>query len=502
MSSEPAGPPGPMPPPPEAEAAPAGLEPVAGERRLHPAGIVVLAVRALRGLVLPLAILILGGSLGAGGGPGWRTLAYGAAGVVVAVAIGVAGWLTTRWSVSDSAIRVRTGVLSRRRTDVPLTRVQSLDTLHGPLQRLFRVQGVQVQTAGAGRAAEIVLSALPAADVERLRAAVRGGAAAAGTERAAEPPPLAERTLTRSALLVAALTSGQLGVVAGALAAVSQVFDDLPLARLALVPDTAIEWVLAGAGLLLGAWLLSILGAIVAFAGFTVSRDAHRLRIRRGLLNRRDATVPLARLQAVLVVEGLLRRPFGLAAVRVEVAGYAQEPAAAQTLFPLLRREEVPAFLEQLVPGLADGLGGLVPPPRRALRRYALPGALAGLLAGIALCFVPPFLWPWPLLLALPGAAHGWLRWRATGWRLRDGRLAIRSRRLARVTVLAPAARLQQHALRQTLLQRRARLADVTVRIGAGTGAAVRHVEAADAGRLFDTLAQRGAGAANVNGGR
>ena len=49
---------------------------------------------------------------------------------------------------------------------------------------------------------------------------------------------------------------------------------------------------------------------------------------------RRAASMPLARVHAVDVMESLLRRPFGLASVRVETAGYRSEAAAAQTLLP------------------------------------------------------------------------------------------------------------------------------------------------------------------------
>ena len=116
----------------------------------------------------------------------------------------------------------------------------------------------------------------------------------------------------------------------------------------------------------------------MAFAGFTVTRDGDRLRIRRGLLQRSETAVPVRRIHGVRVVEGLLRRPFGLAALRVEVAGYAAEAAAARTLFPLVRRKDIEPFLAELLPELADDPGDLAPPPRRAARRYVLPGTLVG----------------------------------------------------------------------------------------------------------------------------
>jgi putative membrane protein len=462
-------------------------------RRLHPAGIAVLGVGSLRELALPLGIAFVATVFGSGSGhPTLRAVVYAGIGAAIAVLAGYLRWMTTRWSVGAGTIRLRTGVLSEKVTDIPLGRIQAIDTVHGPLQRVFGVRGVQVQTAGGGRKGEITLPAVGPADVDLLRAAVRRH----GEPDAAEPAPLAERRLGRQRLLVAALTAGQVGVLLPLLAAVPQLGEELwgndietaGREGLRLVPESAPEWMLAGLGLLLLAWLLSTAGELFAFAGFTITRDEDRLRVRRGLLARREATVPIARVQAVRVVEGVLRQPFGLATVHVEVAGYAKEAAAAQTLFPLLRRAEVEPFLAALLPELADGIDGLAGAPRRALRRYLLPPTALLLALGATAGVAFPGAAPWPLLAALPAAGYGLARWRAAGWRIEDRRLAVRFRRLARITVLAPAARLQEHGVRQTVLQRRAGLADVEVRVGAGTRGRVRHLDARVAGRVFDAL--------------
>ena len=466
-------------------------------RRLHPAGIAVLAVGALRDLALPLGLALAGTVLGAGGGePLGRALIFGLLGALAAAAAGLLKWLTTRWSVQDGTVRLRTGILSTRQVDVPLSRVQAFDTVRGPLQRLFGVRGVQVQTAGGGRAGEIMLPAVTSADVERLGAALGARVTSASHAVQASPAPAVERRLSRSRLLLAALTAGQIGVILPALAVLPQLLGevwggDLETAGrdgVRIAPDSPMEWALAAVGLLLLAWLLSSAGALLAFAGFTIARDGERLRVHRGLLARREATVPVARVQAVRVVEGVLRQPFGLVTLRAEVAGYAKEAAAAQTLFPLLRRAEVEPFLSALLPELADGLDPVQPVPRRALRRYVVPLTAGWLAIGAASCLLLPATAPWALLAAVPAAALGTARWRAAGWRIRDGRVAVRSLWLARVTVLAPAARLQQHGVRQTVLQRRAGLADLELRVGASTRGRVRHLDAAVAARAFDAL--------------
>jgi putative membrane protein len=233
------------------------------------------------------------------------------------------------------------------------------------------------------------------------------------------------------------------------------------------------------------AWLLSTLGAVVAFGGFTVTRDGDRLRIRRGVVQRSEATVPVRRVRAVRVVEGVFRRPFGLAALTVEVTGYADEASAARTLFPLVRVRDVQAFLDEFLPELADDPRGLTPPPPRAARRYLLPPALAGVAVTIGAWFVVGAFAP---LALVAGAAYGHARWRAAAWRLADGRLAVRSMLLARTTVLAPARFRESHTIAQNLFQRRADLADLEVAFGKQTTARIRHLEAADARAAWSAL--------------
>lgn len=296
--------------------------------RLHPAGIAILGLRALREAALPAAIGLVA-TVGGGGMDSrtlWRALAFAGVAAAVAAVAGFVAWRTVRYAVSDTAITARRGVLSVKETVVPLERVQALDTVQGPLQRIFGVTAVHVQPAGGAREGEIVLEALSAPALAELRRLV----GSPGGERTA---PDATWRLGTARLLVAAATAGQLGVVLSVLAGASQGLDDLFGADLRsrtgltrLVPGDAVELVLAAVGLLGLAWLLSIAGAIVAFAGFTATREGDRVLIRRGLFARREASVPLARVQAVTVLEGVLRQPFGLATLRVETAATRPRP--------------------------------------------------------------------------------------------------------------------------------------------------------------------------------
>jgi putative membrane protein len=462
------------------------------ERRLHRAAVAVYSADALRNFAFPLVVIIgatlLGGKLDVRGLV--QALIYGGIGMVVALASGTVRWMTTRYGVAGGVIEHRTGWLRVRRTHVPVERVEALDIHQGPIQRLFGVVSVDVQTGAAGKGGEIALPAVGRDDLRALRDAV----AARRPDALAAPdaPPGPTRRLAAGDLALAALTAAQLGIVVPALAAAFQVAQQLSTPRAGeqeaqrLVPHSAGAWILAVAALVVVAWALSALGAFVAFAGFSVTRDGDRLRIRRGLVARSDATVTVRRVRAVRVVEGPFRRPFGLAALYIEVTGYAKEASAARTLFPLLRLSEVPGFLADLLPELADDPRGLARPPRRAARRYLLWPTLAGLAAGAVAWAAGAT--AWPLAATLLGLAYGWTSWRGAAWRLRDGRLAVRRAALARTTVLAPARYRESQTVSQSLFQRRAGLASLHVEFGKRTDARIRHLEAGEALAAWEAL--------------
>ncbi|MBD0280790.1 MAG: PH domain-containing protein [Thermoleophilaceae bacterium] len=453
-------------------------------RRLHPAEIALAALDSLRELLVAAVIGVL-----VGGGSGRMSpllgLVVGLGGVGVTVAAGYVRWMNTTYRVSGDALHFRRGVLSPDETTIPIARIQAIDATQGPIQRLFGVHELHVQTAGGGSGGEIVLRAVSDLAGRELR------------EVAGLPEPthvdLPEWRLGAGGLLVTALTAPQIGVIVPVIAGLTAAGDDLLFGRsgerlLDRLPTDPGGIALVAAALAGAAFVLSFIGAIVAFGGFVLVRDGERLRIRRGVLQRRAASIPLGRVHAVDIVEGVLRRPFGLASIRMETAGYRSEPAVAQVLVPLLRVGDAGKVLREFVPGLALEPRALQRPPGRARRRYVQLPVLAGAIVGAAVTAVWPAAWPVIPALAILGAAEGVLRWRAAGWRLDGARIVIRQRLLARRTLVARADRLQEHGLSVSPLQRRGRLASFQVAVGSGRRGRVRHLDRNIARELFERL--------------
>jgi len=101
--------------------------------------------------------------------PSWISL------VTAAVVLGgLVVWLTAipeiqyrrwRWEVADEEIRLQTGLIVRRRTVIPMVRVQHVDTSQGPIMGALGLSDVHVWTAAGSHA----IPALAEDDAQRLR---------------------------------------------------------------------------------------------------------------------------------------------------------------------------------------------------------------------------------------------------------------------------------------------------------------------------------------------
>ena len=80
-----------------------------------------------------------------------------ALGTVVFVVVGpLWRYRVHRWDISPQAVYTRSGWLVQERRIAPISRVQTVDTYRGPLDRLFGLANVTVTTASSAGAVRIV----------------------------------------------------------------------------------------------------------------------------------------------------------------------------------------------------------------------------------------------------------------------------------------------------------------------------------------------------------
>ncbi|WP_454195340.1 PH domain-containing protein [Nocardia sp. Marseille-Q1738] len=115
---------------------------------------------------------------------GWQLGIFLVTLALAALNIGVVPWwryAVHRWEVTDEAVYTRVGWLSQESRVAPISRVQTVDTERGPLERLLGLATVTVTTASSAGAVQISALDLPVAEetvtrLTRIAAQHRGDA--------------------------------------------------------------------------------------------------------------------------------------------------------------------------------------------------------------------------------------------------------------------------------------------------------------------------------------
>jgi putative membrane protein len=427
-------------------------------KKLHPAAIAVWFLDDARRFILGLVAIVIarGGNVA----------------VIVSVAVlgltvfEVLRYLRFTYRIEGNTLVVEGGLLRRFRRALPLARIQSVDVVQKLRHRILGVVELRIETAG-GSSTEAPLVAVTPEEAGRLRPLLLTEDEVASD--GAEPPALV--VLTPVDLIVAALTGGRVAVVAVLFGYAQEVLSDELLASLASRAEDALRSAfLATALAILGVVVIVLTASVIAttfvYWNFTVRRQGTRLIVDRGLLDRRRATIPLRRVQAVQLKENPLRRILNKAALTSITAGYSpsnEERQETSMLLPIGRRDQA-----LWLAGLALDLPS---PPDRPLQRAPRGALLHRLveavtlvapLVAIALVLLGPQ-GLWSLVLLVPLAAVAWFSYRALGFRLDSDYLAVQSGVFNRQTTIIPRANVQHLSLSRGPLQRALDLASLRV---------------------------------------
>ncbi|MFD7458567.1 MULTISPECIES: PH domain-containing protein [unclassified Streptomyces] len=412
------------------------------ERRLHP-------VTPLRRAWAPVAVLL-----------GWAahdpdqaqrqlarltttTLLIALAVLIPAAALyGFLTWWFTHFAVTETELRIRTGLIFRRTAHIRLERIQAVDVTQPLLARVAGVAKLRLDVVGTGKKDELAF--LGQSEARALRAELLARAAGFAPETAHEVGEAPARQLLRVPPGVLALSLLLTGAAWGSLAAA------LVVPPVLWFTTHNLWTVLATALPLLGAAGATSVGRFVADYDWTVAESPDGLRVDRGLLDRVHETVPPGRVQSVRIVEPLLWRRRGWVRVELDVAG-----SSNSALLPVAPREVAESLVERVLPGVTVPRGPeLSGSPRRAGR--CLP------------------LW-----------------WRGYGFTVTDAVFAARRGLLGRSLALVPHAKVQSVRLTQGPWERVWGLADVRVDTGAGHTVTARLRDAEEAARLLREQAER-----------
>lgn len=448
-------------------------------KRLHPITAIINCLKLIKELIFPFLIFVVFGSKS-----GIFQLIISAVIIVFVLVSGLLSWLRYTYRVEEDELRIEYGVFVRKKRYIPFERIQSLDLSEGLLQRPFGLVRVKVETAGSGtNEAEAVLTAISKEEAKLIQQTMFS---AKDAKKAETGEIAAEKSteeiiyqISTKELLLLASTSGGVGVVLSAVVAFASQFEEIiPYDKVFRGLEDVISngvlfvSILVFVGFLI-AWLVAVIGTMVKYASFTVKKIEDDIIISRGLLEKRQLTIPLHRIQAVKISENLIRQPLGYSTVFVENAGGSSmdEESARVMILPFIKKNKIAEILAPYLPDyhLAPTI---LPAPKRALKRYIL----RGLLATAPFVVVPiVFFRPWGYLaciLLLISVLFSYLKYKDAGWKIDHEQLTLRYRSMVKNTIHMKRNRIQSLRYQESHFQRKKELATVSAVVMSGTGGA------------------------------
>lgn len=437
--------------------------------RLHPAVLFRPIVRAVQ-VLIPVALVDAAGNADLL----WIFVAYGVA-FILQMAAAVIRYATFTFHFDGERLELSWGVLSRHTRTLPVARVINMSSKRALWHRIFGAVEVRVETAG-GADEDAVIEALSSEDAARLQAVIRECRPDAGRSAVGAAEDHVVRRFAFKDGVLHGLTSNVLAAVGFILGVILDNLDSLQFLEFdtktwmrQTTPEMIVLAVLACLALI---WLGSIVTSLVRFHGFTLMRSpAGDLTTRFGLITVHEGRIFRGRVQDLVIHESPLRRPFGLASLRVLSAGSTgvEEPkAGSEILLPLARMREVPALAREVFPELDSWPEFRPVHPRSRRRNMVRIGWLPLLLAcGAA------FEWPTALLALPPILGLTWvlarLRYANTGYQVTDAFVFVRSGILGRTTHVVPKTRLQTMSRHENPIDRRLGLSTLTLDTAART---------------------------------
>ncbi len=404
-----------------------------------------------------------------GGGSGGIDLPQAAAIVAVGI-VASAVWETAQvrryaYEVTPDTFDIRSGVFSRREREIPFERIQNVDIAQNVLQRALGIAELRFETAGGG-ATEARLRYVDRREAVRLQELVsdrKGGS----TDRDPGATDDILFELGRRELGVLGVTSANfrlLGVIVVGLSLVAP-----PVAR--AVSPGADLLLLVGPGVALAAlailWVASGLQAVFRYYGFRLLRHEEELRYQRGLFQKYTGTIPLSKVQTLMIRENVLARALGYASLAIETAGYApgQDGSSVESAVPIAERNRV-FGLARTVEDIGDP--EFTRPPKRARRRYLvryslLVGGLTAALGAIQVATgeLPTWYYAAGLIVLVAPAAH--LKWTHLGYHVGEDHVITQAGFWTRRITIVPYYRVQTVSSSQSIFQRRRNLETLVV---------------------------------------
>ena len=317
-------------------------------KRQHPLGVLILSVQFLWKLGQQAWPMLIGLSISIGDNFWQNAILASIASLALAGAYALLYYWRFKYSVEERVLIVEKGIFHRERLQVPFERIQTIQLFQGPIQQLFGLTGLRVDTAGSS-GSEIKLVAISRASGEALQDILSNrntGSIGHGEEQsaieneddlAASPQTAGQErsqlvSLSVSQLFKVGLSQNHLRNAFASFALLSYVIgnqpdaltswlDGMPAFMATIIGAAMILLILPGMLLFLMAGVaVSVATAFLRYFNLRSSIGPDGLHAEMGLLRRNTFQMPFARIHLTIWRSNWIRRKLGFETLEIRQA--------------------------------------------------------------------------------------------------------------------------------------------------------------------------------------
>lgn len=445
---------------------------------------------------------------------------------VVALPAIVLQYLRFSYRITPKQIVIQKGVLRRQNRSIPIERIQNIQIQQNLVARIVGIAKVTIETAGSS-ATEGSLEYVSLSDAHEIRQVVRTFQHRTDEgERAAESDPTADAeadtedapsetlfTMDLPRVLLSGAFRFSLLYIALIFSVVQFVDPELIVQRVLrsqgqieeITNTMAVHPALTVLGTTLVAvffgWVSGILVHLTRYYGFSLWLDGDKLRKRHGLFTVTEGTIPLGKVQALILRTNPLMRAFGWYELEVQTIGMNVDEQGHRVIAPFAQYDDILALAQRVRSfDLPDTFGSVSRLTiRRRFVRYTL--ALSALL-GPSIYLWPAGWWQlggvalpwWGFLLVPPLLLWAVLQYQNHGYAVRDDGLYIQRGVLTHYLWILPTEKHHVFHAAASVFQRRLNLKTLFVDTAGAAAFAYPEVidlPAAEADAQMDRLHRR-----------
>ncbi|MGH4050141.1 MAG: PH domain-containing protein [Clostridium sp.] len=396
--------------------------------------------------------------------------------LILIVVLSILRWMKNEYSFNNEGIYLKYGVFEVHERTLPFSQVHSADISSSLVQRIFNVCKLEIDTLGGDKKSEISIL-LSKDEALRVKEVIFNASKEKNKVEIAQKDNTRKFTCSLKDLFVMATMSTK--IIAGffiMFAFYSKIEDILPdelknwaessindsvkdVSRVDIIKYIVILILI----ILLISWIISVLITVIKYYKFEVVREEDNIKLSYGLLDKKEVTIPVKRIQSITIVEGLIKKSFGYFSLNVETIGYGKDKGESTMICPIAKKKILNKFFEDIIPEM-NITYDLMKSPRRALKGFLLVN-LIGYIIAIALIvkFAPYGYYVFILLPII--VIWQYIQFGDNGMYTGDDLVVLRYRKLSRETVIVQRECVQSMEKIQNIFQKKKSIAKFKVTI-------------------------------------